>query len=1055
MSKLVAFFVGFILISLQVVFAQEGYTLLGSLKVTNYTQKDYKANAQIFFIGQSKEGVMYFANQRGVLQYDGTEWVTLPLEDKAESLALVVDEDFLVVSTSGLGEFKISSNGSLFYESLNDHLPGNVKDLYHIVKYGEFYVASNFERLLVFDHDLKLIDEYTNADKNIGELSVLEDGVYFRGNKGDIIKYDGKTFSKLISNPFGEDNMLLNVLRFKDRLLVVTEQGMIFELLDGNLLEVYSDPSITIKSALNIDNEFISVGTYVDGVVILDQDFQPIYHVNTKKGLNDGTIICQFIDHEKNLWLGTSNGISKVDLMSPIITYESVFNDATIEDIAYYQNNVIMATGGGAYEFLFDGELTKIEGINDDCFGISQLAFETDTSIYVSALYDVYKFNGNKAESITQGGPYMVAKSPLDANNLIVLHYDGIQLLEYQKGRFVELNYIFNFSDGEPFNFIVTSKGDIWIGTKPNDGIYKINVSELQNKEVSFTRFYVNEGLPVGQTYLFEYESSIFVATDYGVYKYIAGQFEPYSGFGVDFTKTGQGVHRINADPMGNVWMVLFNDQENTYEIGYSCKEEGYKWHSEFFKGYDEYIVHVIHHQNKDVTWLGGPGGLMSFDKTRVSIHTTDFQAMVRSVKFGEEILFGGNGELSADYNLDYNSKLKIEFKFAANTFFAEDKTLYSWKLEGFDEDWSEWSLETVEDYALPEGMYTFRVRAMNTVGEISEEASFSFMVMPPWYRTWWAYVLFALILVLVVWVIIRMSISRVKQQNIRLEKIVEERTQEVVAQKAEAEKQRDIAEHQKHLVEEKNLEILDSINYAERIQRSFLATKEILDENLGDYFVFFRPKDVVSGDFYWAGHLNNGNFAFTVADSTGHGVPGAIMSLLNITSLEKSIETEVEPHLILGKTREIIIERLKKDGSAEGGKDGMDCNLLVLNKEKSELTFASAHNPIVIIRNGEILEYKGDKMPVGKHDRQNESFTKNSFELQKGDMIYALTDGFPDQFGGPKGKKYMIKNLKQLFLDISSLTLSEQEQKLSIEFNSWKEGHEQIDDVCIIGVRV
>jgi serine phosphatase RsbU (regulator of sigma subunit)/Tfp pilus assembly protein PilF len=284
---------------------------------------------------------------------------------------------------------------------------------------------------------------------------------------------------------------------------------------------------------------------------------------------------------------------------------------------------------------------------------------------------------------------------------------------------------------------------------------------------------------------------------------------------------------------------------------------------------------------------------------------------------------------------------------------------------------------------------------------------------------------------------------------------IIEDQKQEVESQKVTVEKTLQELESTHEQLEESHKEITDSINYAERIQRSFLATKETLDEHLKDYFVFFKPKEAVSGDFYWAEQLNNNNFAFTVADSTGHGVPGAIMSLLNITSIEKSVETEIEPHKILNKTREIIVNRLSKDGSEHGGKDGMDCNLMVLNKDRSVLTFASANNTIIIIRNGEILEYKGDKMPVGKHDKDTESFTLHSVQLQKEDVIYALTDGFPDQFGGPKGKKYMIKNLKNKFLEIADMPMVKQEETLSEEFTNWMQDNEQIDDVCIIGVRV
>jgi serine phosphatase RsbU (regulator of sigma subunit) len=281
---------------------------------------------------------------------------------------------------------------------------------------------------------------------------------------------------------------------------------------------------------------------------------------------------------------------------------------------------------------------------------------------------------------------------------------------------------------------------------------------------------------------------------------------------------------------------------------------------------------------------------------------------------------------------------------------------------------------------------------------------------------------------------------SLLKRQR-ELELTVNDRTKEVV--------------NQKEIIEEKHKEITDSINYAERIQKSFLATKDLLDDNLKDYFVFFQPKDVVSGDFYWASLLNNGNFAYACADSTGHGVPGAIMSILNISSLEKSIETKNTPSEILNETRKIIINRLKKDGSAEGGKDGMDASLVILNKAKTKLYYAAANSPVWILRNGEILELEPDKMPVGKHDRDSIPFTQNEVNLQNGDLIYTFTDGMPDQFGGPKGKKYKYTRLKEFLISISNLSMHEQKERLHLEFKNWKGDLEQVDDVCIIGIRI
>jgi tetratricopeptide (TPR) repeat protein len=285
----------------------------------------------------------------------------------------------------------------------------------------------------------------------------------------------------------------------------------------------------------------------------------------------------------------------------------------------------------------------------------------------------------------------------------------------------------------------------------------------------------------------------------------------------------------------------------------------------------------------------------------------------------------------------------------------------------------------------------------------------------------------------------------------------------------------------QKHIIEEKHKEITDSINYAERIQRSFLATTQLLDENLKEYFVLFQPRDVVSGDFYWAAqkpgrpkdeHLNNASplnveqpeakhylnhpvFYLAVCDSTGHGVPGAIMSILNITCMEKAAETETEPSAILNLTRTGIIERLKKDGSPEGGKDGMDAALLKFDFPGRLLSFALANNPLWLIRNGTLTEFAPDKMPVGKHDQQHFPFTQHQVNLQNGDLIYIFTDGYSDQFGGPKGKKFKHTKLKELLLQHSNLPLKEQHHQLVRSFEQWKGNLEQIDDVCMIGIRL
>lgn len=263
-------------------------------------------------------------------------------------------------------------------------------------------------------------------------------------------------------------------------------------------------------------------------------------------------------------------------------------------------------------------------------------------------------------------------------------------------------------------------------------------------------------------------------------------------------------------------------------------------------------------------------------------------------------------------------------------------------------------------------------------------------------------------------------------------------------------------AQHQKQLVEEKNKEIFDSINYAERLQRSLMANQKLLDTRFSEYFIYFNPKEAVSGDFYWASYLSNGNFTLAVADSTGHGVPGAIMSMMNMNSLKESVQEKIcEPHLILSKTRQIIIDTLCNDGSAEGGKDGMDVALLVFDHGMNKLDFALANNALWLVRNGILTEYEADKMPVGKHDNQNKPFSKNTIHLAKGDMIYVFTDGYADQFGGEKGKKFKYASLEKLLVSIAGKTMAEQKLILHQTFESWKGALEQIDDVTVVGIRI
>lgn len=256
---------------------------------------------------------------------------------------------------------------------------------------------------------------------------------------------------------------------------------------------------------------------------------------------------------------------------------------------------------------------------------------------------------------------------------------------------------------------------------------------------------------------------------------------------------------------------------------------------------------------------------------------------------------------------------------------------------------------------------------------------------------------------------------------------------------------------HQKLLVEEKQKEILDSINYAKRIQHTLLAHEDFLKQHLPGHFIYYHPKDIVSGDFYWA-TVQDGKFYFALCDSTGHGVPGAFMSLLNIGFLSEAINEKniKQPNKVFDYVRQRLIDNLNKDGQ----KDGFDGVLLCYNPQSMELQYAAANNKPVLIRDKDLMLLKDDRMPVGKGEKAQD-FQLFSLQLQKGDCLYLYTDGFADQFGGERGKKFKYRSLNELILKHHKLDLPKQQQLLQSTFLDWKGNLEQVDDVCVIGIKL
>ncbi|MFC2086238.1 two-component regulator propeller domain-containing protein, partial [Bacteroidota bacterium] len=516
--------------------------------------------------------------------------------------------------------------------------------------------------------------------------------------------------------------------------------------------------------------------------------------------------------------------------------------------------------------------------------------------------------------------------------------------------------------------------------------------------------------------------------------------------------------------------------------------------------------------------FYGGTGGFHLIQPDSLFYDTIPPVLRIITFKlFNERVLPGDKNsplksiiEETKELVLKHNQNV-ISLEYAAMHYSNPDQIEYAYKLEGIEDKWQYVGNKNTVNYSgLAPGDYTFNLKAKNCDGIWSkEDLQLKITILPPWWRTIIAYISYVVLLLIIIYSYIKYREKALRQEKKILEQKVEERTKEVVQQKDEIqeknealkeqqeeiltaneelvqqkeeiqvinenlqqqneeivsqrdeiEAQRNLALEQKDQIEAQSKSMTDSIQYAKRIQTAMLPPEAYIHELLHENFILYKPRDVVSGDFYWVKQVNQ-YIILVAADCTGHGVPGAFMSMLGVSFLNEIVQQReiTQANQVLNELRRKIKHSLRQHGKKDESKDGMDIAICAIDTKTNKMQYSGAFNPLILIKykkgKTELTEIKADRMPVGIYPGREESFTNHEIQLEIGHTFYIFTDGYPDQLGGEKGKKFMTANFKKLLLEIQDHSMAEQKEILERRLADWMGSEPQVDDILVIGVRI
>jgi len=1024
-----------------------------------FSSEDGLPQSYIYTINQDNHGYLWIGTGDGLSRYNGFVFENFTTID---SLA----DNFI---TTGINDGKNQWFG---------HINGGIS----------CFDGKMFRKVNLLESDQSPITHFAKSPDGQVWASTYADGLLKLNKEKGILKhYTFKNPSLIVSFEFIDNNTLL----------IGTNAGLLYcKLKESGEIEIINQVSeipeskiVCIQKMRNKSGFYIA--TENEGIFQLFNTGKNIKvsKLNQDKDFNATGIQYIYEDTHSNLWLATfGNGLIKMNYSATgKITKIDYFNKAN----GFITDNV---------KHIFEDREGEIWSGNYG-EGLTQITTKTfsihafDKAIHGNEIYSIYidqqyRWIGTengllKIDLVTDKILKFYSKELPKDKFTSIFSKDGKELWigTEKNGVFrmmVNTDRIVKFpiGDGELENSItcITAKGEqVWIGTKK--GLCNINL--VHNDKKWYT---INQGgLPHNfiNCLHIDKKDRLWVSTQGNTPAYIQdgkvvkiplnsvirnramGPITEDSESGIWMGSNGQGVFMIKSDSIVNFtlkdgllsdycYSIICDNYKNIW-VGHKgglskikISDFSVKPIQQFEDRNDNYQFNpnAIFKDQYDKIWFGSNKGIVCYDPSKEYSQLKAPALSITSIKVNEE-------------EKDYTDKIilspgiyKIKINFLGISLKESALVTYRYKLDGYDQ-WSENTKNnSITFNHLIDGEYTFIVKAYSGDGIVSDPLIVSITIKKPIWKKWWFYMLSFLSLIILIYIYIKRREKILIEEKRILEEKVKERTQEIQSQKNEIEIQNEI-------IDKKNANITASITYASKIQNAIFPPIEYIDKLLPDNFILNKPKDIVSGDFYWLAEKNN-KIVFAIGDCTGHGVPGAFMSILGVTLLNDIVSQGfTNSDIIVTKLRENIISSLQQGRKGLTTRDGMDISLCVLDRQEKKIQFTGGMNNLVYVHNQKLDVVKADRISVCSNYGNSQSFTMKEFTYNKGDVLYLFSDGYKDQFGGLKNKKYLIQHLYNFLLNIHEFSMKEQKELLLNEINGWMGNSTQTDDITIMGIRL